>query len=138
MPRLIGELAARAGVSVQTLRYYERRGLVSKPRKTASGYRQFGGETVRTVRFIRRAQSLGFTLDEIRDLLGIWTESAKSCGVAERRASVTLGRIETKIGQLTQMHEALTQYVSACHNRETMQDCPLLAAPGGPGNDPHA
>jgi DNA-binding transcriptional MerR regulator len=135
---LIGELAAKAGVSVQTLRYYERRGLMSKARKTASGYRQFGVETVRTVRFIRRAQSLGFTLDEIRDLLGLWAESAKSCGAAERRARATLSRIESKIGALSQMQAALAQYVSACRNRETMQDCPLLAAIGGPGDDSDA
>ena len=135
---LIGELAAKAGVSVQTLRYYERRGLVATPRKSSSGYRQFGAETVRRVRFIRRAQSLGFTLDEIRDLLGLWIESAKSCGAAERRANVTLGRIETKMAALSHMQDALTQYVSACHNRQTMQDCPLLVGLGGPEDDPDA
>jgi DNA-binding transcriptional MerR regulator len=135
---LIGELAARAGVSVQTLRYYERRGLVSTPRKSASGYRQYGAEAVRTVRFIRRAQALGFTLEEIRDLLGLWAESTKSCAAAERRARATLGRIDSKIADLRQMADGLTQYVSACRDRATLQDCPLLAELGGPEEDSHA
>lgn len=132
---LIGELAARAGVSVQTLRYYERRGLVATARKAGSRYRQYDAETLRTIRFIRRAQSLGFTLDEIRDLLGLWAESSKSCSAAERRASTTLGRIEAKIADLGQMREALTQYVAACRNRKSLHECPLLAGLGGPEDD---
>jgi MerR family transcriptional regulator, copper efflux regulator len=85
-----------------------------------------------TIRFIRRAQALGFTLDEIRDLLGLWAESTKSCTAAERRASSTLGRIEAKIADLGDMRDALTQYVAACRNRISLHDCPLLAGLGGP------
>ena len=128
----IGELAAQAGVSVQTLRYYERRGLVAAARKAGSRYREYGPEMLRTIRFIRRAQALGFTLDEIRDLLGLWAESTKSCSAAERRASSTLGRIEAKIADLGDMRDALTQYVAACRNRKSLHDCPLLAGLGGP------
>src|SRR5574338_1446272 len=121
----IGELAAEAGVSVQTLRYYERRGLVTTARKPGSRYRQYGPATLRTIRFIRRAQALGFTLDEIRDLLGLWAESSKSCSAAERRASATLGRIGAKIADLTNMRDALTKYVAACRNRKSLHECPL-------------
>lgn len=128
----IGELAAQAGVSVQTLRYYERRGLVWAARKPGSRYRQYGTDTVRTIRFIRRAQALGFTLDEIHALLGLWAESSKSCSAAERQASAKLGSIEAKIGDLVAMRDALTQYVAACRSRKSLHECPLLAGLGEP------
>jgi MerR family transcriptional regulator, copper efflux regulator len=122
----IGQLAAEAGVNAQTLRYYERRGLLGAARRTASGFREYGPNAVRQVRFIRRAQDLGFTLEEIRDLLALWADSAKSCSAVERRASATLQRIEAKIADLRQMNDALSKYVSACRNRTSLQRCPLL------------
>lgn len=131
----IGELATQAGVSVQTLRYYERRGLVGAVRRPGSRYRQYGPETLRTIRFIRRAQALGFTLDEIRDLLGLWAESSKSCSAVEQRASAKLGSIEAKIGDLVAMRDGLAQYVTACRNRKSLHECPLLAGLGGPEDD---
>lgn len=88
----ISELASRAGVGQQTLRDYERRGLLKPSRRAGSSYREYGAGAVREVRFIRRAQELGFTLEEIRDLLALWPDSSKSCSAVERRASVTLAR----------------------------------------------
>ena len=122
----IGELATRAGVNPQTLRYYERRGLLSVARRAASGFREYEASAARQVRFIRRAQDLGFTLEEIRDLLGLWAASKTSCSAVERRARTTLGRIDGKIADLRQMSDALSQYVSACKSRSAMQECPLL------------
>jgi DNA-binding transcriptional MerR regulator len=122
----IGELAEQLGVNAQTLRYYERRGLLGAVRSRTSGYRNYDTNAIRRVRFIRRAQSLGFTLEEIRDLLALWPDSAKSCSAVERRARVTLGRIEEKIADLRQMSDALSKYVSACGNRAAWQQCPLL------------
>src|SRR5215211_4903240 len=128
----IGELAEKAGVNIQTLRYYERRGLIAEPRRSTAGIRQYEATTIEQIRFIRRAQDLGFTLDEIRDLLSMWPDSAKTCSVVERRATNTLSRIESKIEGLQQMKRALTQYVFACRERSSLQACPLLTALGGP------
>jgi DNA-binding transcriptional MerR regulator len=76
----IGELASRTNVAIDTLRYYEKRGLLEEPERSAAGYRAYGPETVRRIRFIRRAQELGFTLQEIADLLTFWTDSAPQQG----------------------------------------------------------
>lgn len=122
----IGELASLAGVNVQTLRYYERRGLLGATRRATSGFRMYDADAARQVLFIRRAQNLGFTLEEIRDLLALWQDSAQSCSAVERRASATLARIEDKITALRQMSNALARYVSACRNRTALQHCPLL------------
>jgi MerR family transcriptional regulator, copper efflux regulator len=122
----IGELANRSRVSAQTLRYYERRGLFADHPRTPAGYRDYAPDAVRRVRFIKRAQALGFTLDEIGDLLGLWRDSSKSCAAVERRASATLSRIEAKIGDLRKMQDALAKYVAACRGRSALQQCPLL------------
>lgn len=127
----IGELAAAAEVNIQTLRYYERRGLLSSPQRLASGYRVYDADAIRRVRFIRRAQELGFTLQDIDDLLGLWTDSAVTCGAVEERARLALDRIDRKIEDLKHMRRGLSQYATACHNRSTLGDCPLLDALGG-------
>jgi MerR family copper efflux transcriptional regulator len=126
----IGEVAAEAGVGIQTLRYYERRGLLPAPTRQLSGYRRYDSDIIQRIRFIRRAQDLGFTLQEISDLLTLWTDSARSCGIVEHRAAETLDRIEGKIRDLERMRGALSTYVSACRNRK-FETCPLLAALGG-------
>jgi len=130
----IGELAKRTGVSSQTVRFYERRGLLGDPRRKASGYREFDLAAVRQVGFIRRAQSIGFTLAEIGDLLSMWADSATTCAAVEQRAGATLERIEKKIADLRQMREALTKYVCACRSRSVLDACPLLEELGDPGN----
>ena len=117
--------ATRAGVKPETLRYYERRGLLGAARRP-SGFREYDSEALRRVRFIKRAQDLGFTLEEIRDLLGLWAESSKSCNAVQRRASATLTRIEAKIADLRRMSGALSKYVDACRNRSALERCPLL------------
>ncbi|MGI9091373.1 MAG: MerR family DNA-binding protein [Gemmatimonadaceae bacterium] len=97
-----------------------------------SGYRVYDASAVQQVRFIRRAQQLGFTLQEIRDLLGMWNDSAESCQVVEGRASSALGRIDNKIEDLNRMRRGLAQYVAACQRRRSLDECPLLQALGGP------
>ena len=126
----IGEVATNARVSVETLRYYERRGLLPEPERSAAGYRSYGADTVRRVHFVRHAQQLGFTLDEIADLLAMWEDSATSCEQVAGRAAATLKRIDAKMEQLARMRAALAQYVSACRARETLADCPLLVSLG--------
>jgi MerR family copper efflux transcriptional regulator len=126
----IGEVAAEAGVGIQTLRYYERRGLLPPPTRQLSGYRRYDSDIIQRVRFIRRAQDLGFTLQEIADLLTLWSDAGRSCGIVEHRATDTLARIEGKIRDLERMRGALASYVSACKDRPSFESCPLLAALG--------
>ena len=130
----IGELASQANVAIETLRYYERRGLLQEPERSAAGYRAYRPETVRRVRFIRRAQQLGFTLREIADLLDFWEDAARSCGRVEARATATLERIDEKIRDLESIRSALAQYVNACRTRGSLSECPLLATLGSAEN----
>lgn len=129
----IGEIATEAGVNIQTLRYYERRGLLAPAARRASGYREYGRDHVHRVRFIRRAQDLGFTLQEIADLLAFQPDSVRSCGAVEKRASETLERIDAKIADLRRMRRALASYVHACRDQRSLDTCPLLMALSGNG-----
>jgi MerR family copper efflux transcriptional regulator len=124
----INEIASAAQVSVQTLRYYEKRKLVAEPRRRPSGYRDYEPGTVDRIRFIKRAQTLGFTLEEVGDLLALWPDSTSACGKAEDRATQKLQSIDAKIADLQKMRGALLQYVSACKSRPSMDECPLLRA----------
>lgn len=128
----IGEVAAQARVNIQTLRYYERRGLLSAPERLASGYRVFGPDAVRRVRFVKRVQELGFTLQEIGDLLMLRKDSAKACRAVEARARDALARIENKISDLKRMRRGLGRDVAACEVQRTLDECPLLRVLGGP------
>lgn len=134
----IGEVAARTDVSIQTLRYYERIGLLPAPPRQTSGYRQYNPDALRRVHFIRRAQDLGFTLQEISDLLCFWPESARSCGAVEKRATLALARIDRKVRDLKRMRRALAQYVTACHDRPSLEECPLLNVLGADDDIRHA
>ena len=127
---MIGEVAAQTHVSIQTLRYYERRGLLPAAPRQRSGYRIYNPDALRRVRFIRRAQDLGFTLQEISDLLSLWADSAKSCGAVEKRATLALARIDRKASDLKRMRRALARYVTACRDRHSLGECPLLAVLG--------
>lgn len=123
----ISEAAEQAGVNIQTLRYYERRGLLPKAPRRASGYREFPDEAVRIVRFIKRAQDLGFSLDEVEELLRLRRQSsrqrARIRGVAEEK----IAQIEQKIAELERMKRALQTLVHSCHAGEAL-DCPIIEA----------
>ena len=124
----IGEVAAEAAVNIQTLRYYERVGLLPKPGRRSSGYRAYEPHTVRRVRFIKRAQELGFTLAEIGELLALRERSENACGEVEARAATTLARIDEKMRNLESMRDALTEYATECRAGRPLGDCPLLRA----------
>jgi Hg(II)-responsive transcriptional regulator len=128
----IGEVAAEAAVNVQTLRYYERTGLLPKAPRQASGYRAYSSQTVRRVRFIKRAQELGFTLAEIGDLLAFRERSHTACNQVELRASTTLNRIDEKIHDLQRIRYALSAYVDSCRKGPPPGECPLLQALDSP------
>jgi Hg(II)-responsive transcriptional regulator len=124
---LIAEAAQQAGVNVQTIRYYERRGLLPRPARRATTYRQYSLEAIRIVRFIKRAQDLGFTLDEIAELLELRGESrrdrARIRAVAERK----LCQVEGKIAELQSMQRALSHLVHCCAAGTTLE-CPIIEA----------
>lgn len=123
-----GELAERAGVGRETVRYYERRGLLPEPPRTEAGYRQYSPEDVRRLRFIRTAQELGFTLDEIGGLLGLRVRPDGSCEAVEARARNVLDRVERQIGELRGMKAALEALLQSCRAAEATDPCPILSA----------
>jgi Hg(II)-responsive transcriptional regulator len=122
-----GELARRAGVNVQTLRYYERRGLLKAPRRRESGYREYTPEAVKLIRFIKGAQDLGFTLAEIDELIALRNGSGPRDEV-RRLAAAKLADIEKKIQQLQSMRQALSQLVQTCACATGTLECPILEA----------
>ena len=123
----IGEAAEQAGVNVQTLRYYERRGLLPKPPRRTSGYREFPDDAVQIVRFIRRAQDLGFSLDEVEELLRLRRSSGRNRGRVRAIATRRVRDIERKISELERMRQALQKLVQACHEGTALA-CPIIEA----------
>jgi Hg(II)-responsive transcriptional regulator len=122
----IGQVAQRAGVGVETVRFYERRGLLARPLRPSSGFRQYSPDTVDRIVFIRRAKELGFQLREIKELLLLRVRSGANCGTVKRRAEHKLEEIESKIADLRRMKRTLTQLVAACERRTSTAECPVL------------
>ncbi|SEB46983.1 DNA-binding transcriptional regulator, MerR family [Amycolatopsis tolypomycina] len=120
------EVARRAGVNVQTLRYYERRGLVAQPPRSSSGYRAYPSTAVRTIRFIKRAQSLGFTLDEIEELLELAVGGPEGCDTVREMAGDRIVDLDRRIAALTGMRAALARLVDTCEMPLERRECPIL------------
>ena len=125
---MIGTVAREAGVNLDTIRYYERRGLLPEPPRRPSGYRVFDDDTVRRVRFIKRAQELGFTLNEIRDLMDLRLTPEASCCDVRDKAAAKIASIAAKIQQLRSMRAALKGLMAACSGRGSVEECPILAS----------
>ncbi len=124
----IGEVASRADVNVQTLRYYERRGLLPAPRRRASGYREYPNDAVRLVRFIKRAQELGFTLRDIQELIDLRQNRAKSRAQVRALAAAKVSDIAARVRCLNAMRRALEELVHACDCDGTTRACPIIEA----------
>jgi Hg(II)-responsive transcriptional regulator len=124
----IGELAHRGGVNLETIRYYERRGMLPKPPRTASGYRQFPADSIDRVRFIKHAQALGFTLAEIQELLALRLDPDKACHDVEAKAREKIADVEDRIKHLKTMRRVLGRLVAACADGTDSHECPILAA----------
>lgn len=120
------ELARQAGVNLQTIRYYERRGLLPPPMRAANGYRVYDVDAVRHVKFIRHAQELGFSLAEVRELLALRVRSSTACVGVERRARAKLALIDARIRSLQRVRGVLDKLVGACAARRHTPHCPLL------------
>jgi Hg(II)-responsive transcriptional regulator len=126
----IGQLARQGGVHLETIRYYERRGLIPRPPRSAAGYRRFPVEALRRVRFIKRAQGLGFSLREIKDLLALRARSDATCANVQARAAAKIAAIEKKLQHLTDMRRALTGLIASCERRDASAACPILDSLG--------
>ena len=128
---MIGEVAARAGVNIQTLRYYERQGILPKPKRTSSGYRQYAQEAVRIVRFIKRAQDLGFTLAEIQEVLRLRQARPRPGGPVLAVTEEKIRDIDEKIRNLQAMRTALAKLADSCRCASSELECPILEALAG-------
>jgi Hg(II)-responsive transcriptional regulator len=123
----IGRLASAAEVGIDTVRFYERAGLLKKPPRTAGGYRAYAQADATRLRFIRRAKSLGFSLEEIRELLRL-NDGGGRRGAVRALAAQRLAEIEQKLSELTRMRNTLRQLVQRCHGGGPLAGCPIIEA----------
>jgi MerR family transcriptional regulator, copper efflux regulator len=121
-----GQLARKAGVHGETIRFYERKGLIPEPRRLASGYRQFSDETVGRIRFIKRAQDLGFSLGEILELLSLRLDPESDRADVKHRVDEKVSSIEGKMADLQRMKDALAGLMSCCSGKGSTRECPIL------------
>jgi len=128
MPLTIGQVAAAAAVSIQTIRYYERRGLFTTPPRTASGYRQYGEDAVTRLRFIKHAQVLGFSLKEIQELLALRVRHGAACDTVERKTRQKIELVKRKMRNLERIKDTLEELAAACASRRPTDECPILEA----------
>jgi MerR family copper efflux transcriptional regulator len=124
----IGQLARRAGVAIDTVRYYERNQLLTPAGRLASGYRRYGEGELKRLRFIRRAKALGFTLEEIRELLSLSDE--RNVAKVKRAAEAKLADIEQRVAELQRIRRGLRTLVAACPGHGRAEACPILNALG--------
>lgn len=124
----ISELAKKAKVNIETIRYYERRGLIPEPPRSESGYRQYSEETVERIKFIKSAQELGFSLKEILELLSLRLDPNTTCREIKERAEAKISEIEEKIGVLQRMKKALMKLIETCNGEGPISECPILDA----------
>ena len=130
MPSMtIGRLAKEAGVNIDTIRYYERNGLIPEPVRRPSGYREYETGDVRRLRFIGRAKQLGFTLAEIAELMSLSAD--RDVGGVKRRAEQRLDQVEHKIKELQRVRKGLKALIDACPGHGDLESCPIVAALSG-------
>jgi len=128
----IGKVARCAAVGVETIRFYERQGLIAEPHRTRSGYRLYPEETVLRLHFIRRAKALGFSLREIRELLALRVDPEGRSAEVKARAQGKITTIEEKIRTLQRMQETLVRLTTACDGCAPVSACPILEALDAP------
>ncbi|MEW6682531.1 MAG: heavy metal-responsive transcriptional regulator [Nitrospirota bacterium] len=124
----IGLVARQVGVSVQTIRYYERRKLLVPAARTASGYRRYGNDDLQRLQFIQHAKALGFTLREIGDLLALRIDRSARCGDVKERAAAKLNEVERRIEHLEHLARVLRGLVRDCRAGRLTGECPILRA----------
>jgi len=122
----IGELAKQAKVNIETIRYYERRGLIAEPSRNKSGYRQYSREALRRTEFIKRCQALGFSLKEIQEILELRMTPESTCADVKSRVTDKLIDIDGKIDELVRIRDALSRLLKKCTGKGPIGTCPIL------------
>jgi MerR family mercuric resistance operon transcriptional regulator len=122
----IGQVARSAGVGIETVRFYEREGLLQEPARKESGYRQYENDVVARLRFIRRAKELGFSLKEIKELLALRVDPATTCAEVRKRAESKIADVEEKIEDLQRIKQALKKLTAACRGLGPISECRSL------------
>lgn len=122
----IGEMARQANVHIETIRYYERRGLLAVPRRNKSGHRQYSAEAVRRTEFIKRCQSLGFSLNEIQEILELRITPESTCADMQLRVTEKLAGVDRKIDELARIRSALSRLLKKCSGKGPIGNCPIL------------
>lgn len=123
--------AKSAGVPIDTVRYYERHGILPAPQRQPSGYRSYGADDIARLRFIRRAKALGFTLEEIHDLLALTGRRSRNMAGVKKAATAKLTDVEHKLAELTRVRDGLRKLVAACPGHGDLAQCPILTALSG-------
>ncbi len=126
----IGAAARQSGVPAKTIRYYESVGLIGPADRTASGYRVYGRQDVETLRFVQRARSLGFSVEEVGSLLALWRDRSRSSAEVKDLARRRVADIDRKMAELAEMRETLTHLMEVCHG-DARPDCPILQGLAG-------
>lgn len=126
MGMTIGEIAARAGVPTATIRYYEGRGLIPEAPRTSSGYRRYDENAAERLRFIKRAQDLGFSLDDVQELLELRVDDPTTCSAVEAKVRLKRDLVRQKIRELQRMQDALESLATCCADRQATTECPIL------------
>jgi MerR family mercuric resistance operon transcriptional regulator len=122
----IGRVAKDAGVGVETVRFYERKGLLSQPDRQSRGYRQYPEQTVARVRFIKRAQALGFSLAEIQELMDLRDDPGADRSDVRDRAEMKIAQVEAKLKDLQKLRDNLRQLIEQCHGHGPAANCPII------------
>ena len=122
----IGKVAGLTGVGIETLRFYEREGLIPEPPRRGSGYREYPPVIVDRIHFIKRAKDLGFTLAEIRELLSLSVGPKSTCADVKKKAEEKINEVEVKIADLQRIQKALQILVEQCRSKGPISECPIL------------
>ena len=131
-PFTIGKAARAAGIGVETIRFYERAGLIAQPKKPAGGgARDYGGDAVARLQFIAQAKDIGFSLAEIAELLALRTDDAAGCQDVRARAMAKRDEVETRMQRLARMRDALDTLIARCPGKGGVAACSILGAMGG-------
>jgi Cu(I)-responsive transcriptional regulator len=131
----IGQAAQASGVSAKMIRHYESLGLIAAPPRTEAGYRVYGDREVHLLRFIRHSRDLGFSLEQIRELLGLWQDRARPSRQVRALAQAHLAELEAKLAELQAMKATLAHLVQCCHG-DDRPDCPILDTLAAPVPQP--
>ena len=128
MPLTIGQVAKRSGIGIETVRFYERKGLVEEPPRTDLGYRQYPEDVVARIRFIRRSKELGFKLKEISELLSLRVDPDTTCADVRKQTELKIADVEEKIRALQRIKTALKKLAASCVSTGPTSECPILEA----------